>query len=497
MGEVATATSSQKGTMNNSSRSLRGRLPASLALACGLAGQMACTESRGNEQILKTFYFSTNEGFNPSGGLVQYVDGTLYGVTRSGGPAYVGAVFKLNPDGTGFNLVHGFGSTTNDVKNPIGPLAVGAAGTLYGVSSGGGANGVGAVFKLTGDGNDYKVLYSFDLVPDFTTPQPQAPLVQGVDGVLYGTTRFGGAKGGGTVYRLNPDGTGFDVLHNFGGYGTNDGNRPQAPLIIGADGALYGTTYFGGTNRLSVNTGSVFKLHSDGTGFELLHSFPENANDGSRPQGALIQGSDGVLYGTTSQGGAADGGTVFRLNPNGTGYLVLHSFDVHTANLVAQAALVLGTNGTLYGITTLGGYGSGSVFQLRPDGTGYALLHVFGSFTGDGTGPQVPLLLANDGALYGTTSGGGVGGISANGTVFRMTTSPEPPLAVSIVPLVGGGINLSFDGVVGATYRLDASTNLLDWITLGTVFNESGPVQFLDGNATNAPQTFYRAVWVH
>jgi uncharacterized repeat protein (TIGR03803 family) len=475
--------------MNNSTRSPGGRLLTRLALVWGLAGQMTCMESRGNEQILKTFYPPRNEGFNPSGGLVQDVNGTLYGITEFGGPAQAGVVFRLNPDGTGFKLVRVFGSTTNDVMYPIGPLTVGADGALYGVSSGGGVNGAGAVFKLNVDGTDYKVLYSFDVVPGYDIPGPQAPLVQGNDGVLYGATRNGGAGGYGNVFRLNSDGSGYKVLHTFS-YGANDGALPQAALVFGVDGSLYGTTWLGGMNA----KGTVFKLNSDGTGFALLHSFPQ---DGRGPKAALMQGNDGVLYGTSSKGGATNSGTVFRLNRDGTGYLVLHSFDDRNPNESVQAPLVQGPDGTLYGTTTAGDYGSGTVFRLKPDGTGYARLHAFGSFSGDGTGPQGPLLLANDGALYGTTATGGFGGNSANGTVFRMTSLPQRPLEVSIVAFGAGGINLSFDGVIGATYRLDASTNLLDWSTLGTVFNDSGAVQFLGGNATNAPQTFYRAVWVH
>ena len=119
------------------------------------------------------------------------------------------------------------------------------------------------------------------------------------------------------------------------------------------------------------------------------------------------------------------------------------------------------------------------VFRLNPDGTGYALLHVFPDFFG----PYGPLLLGTDGAFYGTTYGGGGAG---QGTVFRMTVPPPPPqFAISIVPMAEGSFSIGFAGVVGATYRFDTSTNLSDWVTLGTVF--------LDANATKAPQRSYRA----
>lgn len=464
--------------MNNGTQSLTGQLLTDLFLACALAGQIACPEARGNEQILKTFsYADTNT--NPWG-LVQSADGALYGL-------FSGGVFRLNSDGTGFKILHRFGTIPDDAAYPI-ALVLGADGALYGTSEEGGGYFGGTVFKLNTDGASYKLLHSF-----LGGSLPQAGLVYGTDGELYGTTFLGGASNSGTVFRLDPNSTNFLVLHNFG-QSTNDGTWPDAALMQGTDGALYGTTSSGGTNETALGGGTLFKLNRDGTGFIVLHCFPESTNDGTGPNTALVQGTDGYLYGTTVGGGSAYGGIVFRLNPDGTDYMVLHDFQGNNRRWTTPApALVQGGDGNVYGVTIdLAWPVTGAVFRLKPDGTVYTLVHVFGSFVGDGIDPDW-LLRGTAGAFYGATWYGG-SGAGAQGTVFRLTTSPSPPFVVSIVPLVGGGFTLSFDGVIGTTYRLDTSTNLSDWTTLGTVFNESGPVQFLDGNETKAPHRFYRAV---
>jgi uncharacterized repeat protein (TIGR03803 family) len=298
---------------------------------------------------------------------------------------------------------------------------------------------------------------------------------------------------------VNQDGSGYSVLHNFEGswsQNSNDGLNPQGPLALGADGFLYGTTSGGGTNQAqnSQTGGTVFRLDADGTGFTLLHSFPDGTNDGTSPQAGLLLGMDRMLYGTATAGGTANAGVIFRLNPNGIGYTVLHNFANIPLLPVAQSALVQGTDGLLYGTTIQSQAGPGAIFRLKPDGQEYTVLHVFGGFVGDGLGPQGPPFLSADGSLYGTTASGGVRGIGFGGTVFRVTTSPVSPFATTIHRSAQNSFNISFKGIVGAPYRVDTSTNLTDWWTLGTVLNNTGLVQFLDESATNAPQRFYRAV---
>lgn len=246
--------------------------------------------------------------------------------------------------------------------------------------------------------------------------QPYAGLVEGRDGRLYGATFAGGATNRGTIFSLHKSGAEFRILHIFSNSG-GGATRPGAHLIHGTDGALYGTTASGGTE----NRGTVFTLRTDGTGYSVLHSFTGANGDGSQPQGALIEGSDGALYGTTYVGGIASAGTVYKLQKNGTGYAVLRRFQGDADGQFPIGALVEGTNGMLYGTTYSGISGSaifGTIFQLNKDGTGYAVLHRFNSVAWDGTYPYGNLLQGRDGRLYGTASGGGAGG--NNGAVFRI-----------------------------------------------------------------------------
>ena len=159
---------------------------------------------------------------------------------------------------------------------------------------------------------------------------PEASLIQGADGALYGTTSDGGAGTNGTVFRIGTNGFGYTVLHTFSSTG-GDGRHPRAGLVRGSDGALYGTTSDGGSS----DHGTVFKLNPDGSGYSVLHSFTGSPADGSNPEAELIQGNDGAFYGTACRGGAFRGttretlagfGTVFKLNGDGSGYTLLYSF---------------------------------------------------------------------------------------------------------------------------------------------------------------------------
>jgi uncharacterized repeat protein (TIGR03803 family) len=297
--------------------------------------------------------------------LVQGTDGALYGTAFNGGPLY-GTIYKLNTDGTDFAVLKRF-VTSFDVDEdggyPIAGLTQGADGAFYGTAPRGGRPGLGTVFKMTADLETVTALHTFDSAT--TGTKPYAKLIQGTDGTLYGTTSEGGSGFSGTVYKLNPDGTGFTVLHNFDLSTT--GGLPYAGLLQGADGALYGTTPTGGSST----HGTAYKLNPDGTGFTVLKHFDGNTS-GGQPYGGLMQATDGALYGAAYTGGGLGFGTVFRLNPDGTGFTVLHHFDPSTASNIAggylYAGLVQGTGGALYGTTSQGGPGSaGTIFRFLFD----------------------------------------------------------------------------------------------------------------------------------
>jgi uncharacterized repeat protein (TIGR03803 family) len=202
----------------------------------------------------------------------------------------------------------------------------------------------------------------------------------------------------------------FKMLLSFDG---PDGNGPYAALVQGTDGDFYGTTSEGGTGFID---GTVFKITPSGM-LTSLHSF--SGSDGFNPMSALVQATDGNFYGTTEAGGSSSAcqfgcGTVFKMTPSGK-LKTLHSF-VLTDGAYPYAGLIQGKNGDLYGTASFGGAlnGSGTVFKITPTGT-LTTLHSFGG--SDGANPIGPLMQASDGNFYGTTEAGGYG----FGTVFKVT----------------------------------------------------------------------------
>src|SRR5207249_4340846 len=213
----------------------------------------------------------------------------------------------------------------------------------------------------------YKTLFIFG-DPDLSTGiNPSGSLALGKDGRLYSTATCFSAFGTNyaTVFGMNRDGTGFKVLHHFGDI-AGDGSSPANGVIEWSDRALYGTTSGGGSLRY----GTVFKVNKDGSGYQILWNFQGYANgDGANPQAGLIEASDGVLYGTTYLGGAGDG-TVFRLNKDGTGYSIIKSLVRGAAAGAGPFGLIEGTDGALYGMSYSAGSGhSGTIFKLNKDGT--------------------------------------------------------------------------------------------------------------------------------
>src|ERR1022692_4823686 len=230
---------------------------------------------------------------------------------------------------------------------------------------------------------------------------PIAGLVQATNGDLYGTTAKGGANGGGTVFKITPGGT-LTTLYSFCSQ-TNcmDGVEPYAGLVQAANGDLYGTTVAGGANGY----GTVFKITPGGT-LTMVYSFCSQTNcaDGAYPEAGLVQAANGDLYGTTPQGGANRGGTIFKITPGGT-LTTLYSFCFQsgcTDGSTPFAGLVQAANGDLYGTTFYGGSG-GTVFKITPGGT-LTTLYNFCSQTNctDGDQPFAGLVQAANGDLYGT-----------------------------------------------------------------------------------------------
>jgi uncharacterized repeat protein (TIGR03803 family) len=312
----------------------------------------------------------------PNAPPVQATDGNIYGITRDGGVGGPGAIFKLSSDGTGFTeLVH-LGSAAIGTY-AYGALIQGSDGALYGTSTFGGGNGYGTVFKLNLDGSGVTVLHDFDYG---TGVNAYGGLVQGTDGALYGTTWEGGSYYAGTVFKLNTDGTGFTVLKHLD-YDTT-GAYPSAGLIQGTDGALYGTTSEGG----SYYGGTAFKLNTDGTGFTVIRHL-DYYTTGAYPFAGLMQGTDGALYGANTSGGSLEYGTLFKMNTDGSDFTVLLSFDYFTTGYSTLSSLMQGADGKLYGTAMYAGSsGAGTAFTLNTDGSEFTVFKNF-DFGADGGGP--------------------------------------------------------------------------------------------------------------
>ena len=332
------------------------------------------------------------------------------------------------------------------LTSTAGNLAKGADGAFYGTGNPVTSVAGGIIWRATADGSEVRTLYQLNPENDAVTPG--SGLLLASDGLFYGTTKFGkgtDSTGSGTIFKIAANGTGFAIIHrfapvtstntDFNAVNTN-GAYPEAELIEGHDGMLYGVARAGGEN----GTGTIFRIQRDGTGFQVLRVLDKNTaaastgllvnGDGAAPTGQLLQDADGYLYGTASSGGANGRGTVFRLAADGTGFQVLHHFTTPTTangvsknadGIVPFAGLTDGADGFLYGVASQGGpNGFGTIYSIKLTDLSFSVL--FGFSNSDGARPVAELTRGTDGKLYGTTSSGGEvsGNASALGTFFSI-----------------------------------------------------------------------------
>lgn len=352
----------------------------------------------------------------------------IYGMTSKGGFNGLGVVFSINSDGTGYARLHSFPGGANDGSEPHGSLTL-AGSTLYGMTSLGGSRNQGTVFSMNTDGTGFTLLHSLSTLSGGSYPDGSL--------TLSGSKLFGMTSGGGgyidQLFSMNTDGTGFAMLHDFTGT-TSDGSNPSGSLTLSGS-TLYGMTSGGGPN----NVGTIFRINTDGTGFGLVHSF--NNSDGEYPYGSLtLVGSK--VYGMTSSGGTGpyphQVGTAFSMNTDGTGYSLLHSFIGGKGDGATPIGSLTLVGSTLYGMTKSGGStNNGTLFSMNTDGTGYALMENFGVASTDGALPFGDLTLSGDGStLYGMAYAGGINGA---GVIFSEAIVPEPS---SVALLFAAGVGL-------------------------------------------------------
>jgi uncharacterized repeat protein (TIGR03803 family) len=374
-----------------------------------------------------------SDGWQPNAALALGPNGNFYGTTTVGGgnlgacegPA-CGTVFEITPSGQ-LTTLHSFCSLPNCVDGavPQAGLVLGSDGNFYGTTSSGGKyNSRGTVFRISPTGT-FKSLYSFCSKANCADgADPSTALIEGRNGNFYGTTYDGGAIncpffddtfGCGTIFEITPSGT-LTTLFNFG----TVAGLLQSPVIQAANGNLYGTSPDGGAGLCNYGCGTVFELTPTGK-FTRLYSFctQEDCPDGAYPFAALIQATDGQLYGSTSTAGTGGSGTLFSISPEGS-FDTLYSFQFSNDGLEPEGAMFQATDGSFFGVTNGGGAeNQGVVFQLSTGlGPFVATVPTSGKI-----GAQI-IILGNN--LTGATE------VSFNGTpaAFTVVSSTEITAAV-------------------------------------------------------------------
>jgi uncharacterized repeat protein (TIGR03803 family) len=388
---------------------LRGAVTLAVLSALLMAARPAQAQT---ENVLWNFT-GTPDGANPYGG-VTLNNGNFYGTTFSGGAYGFGAVYELQPNGTGgynesvlYSFCPASPSCTDGQYPAFGSLLFDSAGNIYGTTYQGGANGFGVVFKLAPSGStwNYDVLYSFGAVPD--AENPVNGLIADAAGNIYGTAYSGGGGNNGAVFELSPNGKGgwteqvaAPINSLYGG------------LAINSAGDIFGTT-----------ADTVFELKPNGSGgFLLTTLFTFNSADattqGSDPNGTPVLDSKGNIYGTTVSGGKNNDGAVYKLTLGTKGTYtekLLYSFGANGIN--PYSGVVFDPSGNLYGTAKLGGKdGAGIVYELvvNAAGTAYAEKNLQ-TFIGENGAVPYAGVIYNGGYLYGTTFDGGADGM---GEVF-------------------------------------------------------------------------------
>ena len=434
--------------------------PNGLKTGCVLLMLCAVTVSSARAQTVTTLYsFSGFDGASPyQAPLIQGQDGNLYGTTASGGSATGGTIFKITTQGV-LTTLYNFCTQSNcpDGTAPFAGLALADDGNFYGTTLSGGANGWGTVYKVTPDGV-LTTLHSFCFETNCADgASPYGGLVQATDGNLYGTTEQGGPTGRGTVFRITVEGV-FTIIHNFCVHYPHceDGYAPMGTLIQATDGNLYGTTASGGARNQG---GTVFSIGRHGA-FDYVEL--QDSGAGGGPVGGVLQVS-GRLYGTTYNSLVKGAGTLFGVDRDKTAK-TLYWFCVSedcSDGAIPTAALVQATDGSVYGTTSKGGdlgcmspagNGCGTIFQIAP-GRKFVTVHTFEA--SDGSLPNAGLFQATNGILYGVTSSGGDGvecGIYGCGTIYSLDTGLGPFVAfVQGAGKVGSSSGILGQGFIGTT----------------------------------------------
>lgn len=428
----------------------------------------AATSTCASSQTYTVIANLTGANSNPTGNLIQGVNGDLYGTSDAEMGSTLGTVFEVTAGGT-VSTLYSFCSKPScaDGSIPAAGLMLANDLNFYGTTTSGGAYGFGTIFKLTPSGT-LTTLYSFCQqtgCPDGS--DPSGSLVQGTNGLLYGTTKFGGAGESGTVFSISTSGETFTTLFSFCVQDYPycvDGSQPETALVQGSNGNFYGTTSFG----------TIFEMTPQGV-LTTLYEFCSlpSCEDGNAPSGNLALSSAGVLYGAATKGGVSGGGVVWDFDTSNSTFGDLVDFGSNYG--AVPNGVVLGTNGYVYG-TSLGATGRSGViypstaYEISPTTGEITLLYTFcqDNVCADGGPPGGELLEATNGILYG----------GAQGTIFSISDGMKP--FVMSVPSFGkpgnkvrilgtnldGSTAVSFSGK-SATFSVNSSSEITAEVPAG------------------------------
>jgi len=420
--------------------------------------------------------FDGQNGRLPEAGLILANDGNYYGVTYDGGANGFGEIYRLIPVGdpiTSFTqtVLYSFGSTGG--QNPMGGLVQGTDGNLYGTTYSDAANSSGIIFQYDLTTQTLTTLHVFtgSSVTPSDLKHPEAALIEGVDGYLYGTAHGGSGVESitnGGIFRISKGAAGanYAILHSCNTSETTstaDCQSPIGALVQASNGDFYGMSYSGGIN----GDGDVFRITSSGTFTDLL-DFSSETTSPESPYGNLVVGTDNkTLYGVTYAGGANADGTFFSFIDNGTTgtATVQYSFAGKSDAGKPQAGLILASDGNYYGTSeAAGGNSDGTVWMSTSAGV-ETLLYPF-DYPGvatDGSTPLANPIQGADGQFYGTAS---IGGTSDYGTVWQVipASTLANPITITVSPTTIA---------VGSTATLTYSSNIAYGDTMSQCFATS------------------------
>ncbi|MCU0359961.1 MAG: hypothetical protein MUF75_04435 [Bacteroidia bacterium] len=345
----------------------------------------------------------TTKGSNPQSSVIQASNGKLYGMAQLGGANNAGVLFEYNLATSTYTKLFDMAIATG--QQPFGSVIEASNGRLYGVNRTGGANNVGTLFEYNLSNSTYSVMTNFISA---TGSLPQAAPIQASNGKLYGTTINGGSSNNGVIYEYNISTSTYSVIVNFTSAVT--GGQSFGSLLEATNGNLFGITATGGS---TANAGAIFGINPTTNSYSLLAAFVGSVS-GANPQAGLIQASNGKLYGTARIGGANNLGTLYEFDITGNTLTKLVDFSSANGTL-PLGAVMQSTNGLLYGVTSAGGTQSvGVLYEYNISLSTFSKEFDFNS--SNGGFPNGSLLHAANDKLYGMTSAGGT---ATAGVIFE------------------------------------------------------------------------------